>query len=113
ASQPAGGITSGPGSIVPHATRHSAAMSSIRTTRDMRIARIPENAASRKARVLVRCSPVPEPQTPVDSNSPTPRAADAPLQPQPLVALIGRDAQLAQLDAIFARAVDYQAPQLI
>jgi len=42
--------------------------------------------------------------------SPPPRAPEAPLQSQPL---IGRDAQLAQLDAIFARAVDYQAPQLI
>src|SRR5438046_2445531 len=49
---------------------------------------------------------------PQSSAGPKPSVAVA-APPRIGLSLLGRDAELAQLDAIFARAVDYRAPQLV
>src|SRR5262245_21335682 len=109
ALQPAGGPTSGPGSMVQP---HSAAQATVVAAMNKATWRTSPVSISHR-RSLVNSAPVSETQNASGPMQLPPEAQLSVSAPHRVsMPLVGRHAELELLDAIFARAVEYQAPQL-
>src|SRR6478736_1719544 len=110
ALQPAGGPTSGPGSIVqPHSIAEATAVTAV----NVAIRRTSPRSISDR-RSLVNSRPVSEPRNVTGPAQLPPEAQLSVSAPHRVsMPLVGRESELAQLDGIFARPVEYQAPQLV